>query len=267
MRRRRYQIEFMLKFWPLTHMAKRLGGFTPFKQMAGLMISEKALNGSYIPVSQEIEVPPGVVAPREIIRDYIERASHRTLLYQCPCRAAESCKNHPRELGCIMLGDGAKSIDPELGRPATVEEALDHMEKAIDSGLYPMVGHVLFDSVIFGAKPYDRLVTVCFCCDCCCIARSEMRGLLTAYPRSVVRLEGVNMEVGADCKGCGECVPVCPVENMTLVEGIATIGARCIGCSACVTACPRDNIKVVIEPDARMQEDLRRRIEAHATIE
>jgi UDP-glucose 4-epimerase len=267
MRRRRWQVELALKFWWLTHLAKRLGHITPFKQMAGLIASERAFSGSFIPVDEEIEVPPGVVAPREIIRDYIERASHRTFVYKCPCRAGEGCKNHPAEIGCILLGDAAKNVSLEVGRPATVEEALARVDEALDRGLVPMIGHMLIDTVVFGAAPYKKLVTLCFCCSCCCIFRSGMSRLVNTYPRSLVKLEGVNVTVGDDCAGCGTCVSVCPIENMTLVDGVATIGDMCLGCGACARACPRGNTRVTIEPGARLLEDLKRRVEAHADIE
>jgi ferredoxin len=94
-----------------------------------------------------------------------------------------------------------------------------------------------------------------------------MSRLVNTYPRSLVKLEGVNVTVGDDCAGCGTCVSVCPIENMTLVDGVATIGDMCLGCGACARACPRGNTRVTIEPGARLLEDLKRRVEAHADIE
>jgi len=267
MGRKQYQIDIALKFWRLTHWAKRLGHITPFKQMAGPIASDRAFRGSFIPVYEDIEVPPGVVAPRDIVRDYITRASHRTIANKCPCRSGEGCEEHSRDLGCILLGDAAKNIDSDVGRSATVEEGLAHMERALDQGLLPMVGHMKVDQYVYGARPFDRLITVCFCCKCCCILRSEMSGLAGAYPRSLVRLEGVNVVVDEGCVGCGECVPVCPVENVSLAGGLATIGDRCLGCGTCAAACSRGYIRLTIEPGARMHEELKRRIEAGVNIE
>ncbi len=264
--RKRY-IEAALRFWFLTHWAKRLGRVPPFRQLAGLIASEKNFRGSFIPVSEEIEVPPGVVAPREVVADYIRRASHRTFVYKCPCRAGQGCENHPAELGCILLGDAARDIDPEVGRPATVEEALERMDEAIGRGLLPMIGHMKIDRYVFGAKPFERFVTLCFCCRCCCIIRSEMHDLVSAYPRSLVKLEGVEVTVGADCTGCGDCVGVCPVSNITLEGGAARIGELCLGCGSCAAACSRGNITVSIEPGSELIEALRRRVESGVDIE
>jgi ferredoxin len=267
MLRKKHQISLALKFWRLTYWAKSLSRFSPFKQIAGLIVSDKVLRASFVPVGEEIEVPPGVVAPREILRDYIQRASHRTISYMCPCRSGEGCQNYPQDLGCILLGDAAKTVNPDVGYSATVDEALAYMDRALERGLLPMIGHVRIDRYVFGAKPFNRLMTLCFCCECCCVFRSGMRRLLTAYPDSMVRLEGVKVEITGECVGCGDCVPVCPVENVRLVGGTAEIGDRCLGCGSCARACEQGCISVTIEPGSRVHEELKRRIEAGVNIE
>jgi NAD-dependent dihydropyrimidine dehydrogenase PreA subunit len=43
----------------------------------------------------------------------------------------------------------------------------------------------------------------------------------------------------AKCKGCGSCVDVCPVQAISLIEGIAVIdNKKCIECESCVSVCP-----------------------------
>lgn len=266
MGRKKWQIDLALRFWTLTHWAKRLGHIAPFKQMAAPVAGEKSFTGSFIPVDEFIEVPPSVVAPRELVIDYITRASHRTIIDECPCRAGEGCTSHPIDLGCLLLGDGSRDVDPSVGRSATVDEALAHMERALDSGLLPLIGHVWIDKIVFGIGDWTRLLTVCFCCRCCCVIRSEMSGLIDAYPRSLVRLEGVKVEVTGDCVGCGECVSVCPVDNVALTNGVALIGDRCLGCGTCARTCSHGMIKVTIEPDAAYEKELRRRIETGVDI-
>ncbi len=266
MGRKKWQIALVLRFWRLTHWAKRLGRVTPFRQMAGPVAGERSFAGSFIPVDEFIEVPPGVVAPRDLVIDCIRRAGHRTIIHECPCRAGEGCSKHPIDLGCIMLGEGARDVDAGVGRSATVEEALAHVDRALESGLLPLIGHIRIDKYIFGIGDWSRLLTVCFCCRCCCVLRSEMGGLVDAYPRSLVKLEGVRVEVADGCVGCGECVPVCPVDNVILQDGVAVIGDKCLGCGTCARACSRGIIKVTIEPGAAYERELRRRVESRVDI-
>lgn len=41
------------------------------------------------------------------------------------------------------------------------------------------------------------------------------------------------------CMGCGECVAICPVNALTLVDGKSTLDKnRCIGCASCIAVCP-----------------------------
>lgn len=42
----------------------------------------------------------------------------------------------------------------------------------------------------------------------------------------------------AQCIGCGLCARLCPMENLTLVEGKAVPGQRCTMCYRCVNHCP-----------------------------
>ena len=268
MGRKKYQIDIALKFWWLTRLAKRLGHLPVFRRMAGLVASDKAFRGSFIPVGEEIEVPPGTAAPREIIEDYIRRASHRTIIGFCPCRVGQGCQRHPSDLGCLLIGEGAREVHPQVGRPANTDEALAHLDRALESGLLPLIGHIKIDQVVYGVKDYGRLLTICFCCDCCCVLRSGMRGLVASYPDSLVKLEGVSVEVDSElCVGCGQCVPVCPVESLSLEGGVAVIGPMCLGCGACARACERGFIKLRISEGSSPADDIRRRIEAGVSID
>ncbi len=50
----------------------------------------------------------------------------------------------------------------------------------------------------------------------------------------------VNPEI---CIGCGACIPVCPVDAITLANGKATIDQEtCIQCLACLSECPVEAI-------------------------
>ena len=47
------------------------------------------------------------------------------------------------------------------------------------------------------------------------------------------------------CTGCESCVDACPVEAISMVEGLAEISADdCIDCGACVGECPVEAISM-----------------------
>ena len=47
------------------------------------------------------------------------------------------------------------------------------------------------------------------------------------------------------CTGCGRCIPVCPKETITLVDGKARItGNESLNCGHCAAACPEEAITV-----------------------
>ena len=47
-----------------------------------------------------------------------------------------------------------------------------------------------------------------------------------------------------ECTGCETCVGVCPVEAISMVDGIAEIDQdTCTECGACIDECPVDAIK------------------------
>ena len=50
--------------------------------------------------------------------------------------------------------------------------------------------------------------------------------------------------VNDECVGCESCVPVCPVEAITMEDSIAVIDQdKCTECGVCVGECPVDAIK------------------------
>jgi len=53
------------------------------------------------------------------------------------------------------------------------------------------------------------------------------------------------VKVNADeCVGCESCVPVCPVEAISMKDGKAVIDQdTCTECGACVAECPTEAIK------------------------
>ncbi|MBO7351695.1 MAG: 4Fe-4S binding protein [Candidatus Methanomethylophilaceae archaeon] len=49
--------------------------------------------------------------------------------------------------------------------------------------------------------------------------------------------------IRSSCKGCHECIDVCPSDAITFIEGGASINQdRCTGCGSCRTVCRFDAI-------------------------
>ena len=53
---------------------------------------------------------------------------------------------------------------------------------------------------------------------------------------------GERFSVGEQCIHCEKCVSVCPVKNISSVEGKITFGDRCIACLGCFHRCPQHAI-------------------------
>ncbi len=46
------------------------------------------------------------------------------------------------------------------------------------------------------------------------------------------------------CTGCANCVDVCPVDAIEMVDEIAVVSDACIDCGQCVDECPVDAIEM-----------------------
>lgn len=211
------------------------------------VMDQKGTVFTYIPVNENVEVSSSAALPITIAEHFIHEASHRVILSFCPCRRAMNCKEHDVNLGCIFLGEGAGEITtPDVGRSVSVLEAISHLHRAVDAGLVPVIGKVKFDAAYLGVKKHHRLMTVCICCQCCCLARG-----IHHAPRDVrdvmVKLEGVDVKVSGECKGCGTCVEACIFKQIKIIDGKATIGEECKGCGRCANICPNNAIEIKVD--------------------
>lgn len=216
----------------------------------------------WLPINEDIVLPQDAPMPVDLLYRFIEEASHRAIYHECACRKGWECERYPVDIGCLLMGDSALEGPPGLFHEAGVEEARELADRAIEAGLVPVVGKARIDNFIFGIKDRGRLLTVCFCCECCCITRytrhSPMRYVEPLFPR----LDGISVTVTDDCRGCGTCAGRCYMKAIEIVDGRAAISEYCRACGRCAAACPNGAIVVSID-DPDFIEKSYERIRAH----
>lgn len=265
-RLRKMWYSLMVSLWPLGNVWKKLARMPMLDRTLGpLLWNERNLDATYIPVGEAVEIQPGSFIPYQVIADFTELASNRFILNRCLCRSAFKCRNYPQEIGCVFLGDAAAEIDTAFGRAVTAGEALAHVERARNQGLLPSMIHGSFDASLFGID-YRKMLAVCFCCNCCCAFRSDMRGGPVAYRDRIMRLPGLVMATEGGCSRCRACEDACFLGAIKLgVEG-PEFAEFCKGCGRCADVCPRGNIRIRFEPDVDTRELFLRRIGARTDI-
>lgn len=216
------------------------------RQLGNAVLDTSVTNLSYIPVFADIELPPGVVAPRAIIEHFINLASDHAIINRCPCRTAMGCEDYDRDFGCTFMGEAVRDIDPGIARQVTKDEALEHLSMAYEMGLITVIGKFKGDAIALGVRDHSKLMTVCHCCPCCCVSTS-----LHYAPREardiMVRLEGLSVTVDGECSGCAKCVESCVFKQVEVIDGKARIGDECKGCGRCASACPQGAIRLKVE--------------------
>lgn len=224
---------------------------------------------TFVPVNKQLQESESVVIPKQIIQDVIRKTSHRAILPTCLCRVGCRCENHDMGIGCIFLGEATKQMDPSLGKPATVDEALKHLDKAIDNGLIPQIGKVDPDAFWSGVKmkDWDRFLTLCFCCTCCCIAMRKHTKWDADIQDKMLKMEGVEIHIEDNCNGCGICADKCFTKAITITDKKATIDEdRCKLCGICVDHCARKAISINVVDEEKMVEVMYGRIKSYGDI-
>ena len=266
-------LSVLAKIWPITWISARA---TKWPVVGGLIarvalptFSKKNLNITYIPINENISDAGGSsLLPRQVIENLIRRSSHRAIIHRCTCRDAKGCKEHPIDLGCLFLGEGAKDIDPRIARHVSVEDALEHVDKCLEDGLIPMTGRVKLDNFIWGVPDRGRLLTFCFCCRCCCTILNSGKFLPKEAANSIVPLQGLRIITDHDlCVACGNCVDECPMGALTIHEGkVYNDEDLCIGCGICISVCPEGAIHAEVEDVDAAIDELTNRIDSMVDI-
>ncbi|MBD3228301.1 MAG: hypothetical protein GF329_08930 [Candidatus Lokiarchaeota archaeon] len=198
-----------------------------------------------IEIDQKIDSGHRILIFEDILK-YIEEASSITVV-NCACRTTsaligDKC-DKPLDV-CMALNFASESLNAYgLGKNLTKEEAIELLKKAEDHGLV----HTVINSTDLNSQMF-----ICNCCTCHC----GVLGGLTKFnnPNSFAR-SNFRPQIDVDeCKMCGKCIEICPMEalwhhwphNKDLRDDFIAIKEnRCIGCGLCAHHCPTDAIKMV----------------------
>ena len=207
----------------------------------------------YLPLDQTIlinaplDTPESVIMPSQVVEHFINQASYHWIMDFCVCREGDDCKDYPKDLGCIFLGEPVTQINSKLGRLVSKEEALRHAQRCREAGLVHSIGRNRIDSIWLGIKPAEELMTICSCCPCCCLW-GLVTDLTPKISHKITRMPGVEVEVTGDCTGCGLCAgEICFADAILIENGRAEISLECRGCGRCVEVCPEGAIRLTID--------------------
>jgi ferredoxin len=236
----------IVKIWPARHFLARMTKWPFF----GWLIKRLLFEGdhlTFLPSEEAVSRNEKVALPGVVVDHFIERASYRFIMDACICRDASNCQNYPIDIGCMFIGEAARGINPGLGREVSIEEAKKLQRRSEKAGLINLVGKNRLDKIWLGVEPVERLLTVCHCCECCCLWKLLMVAS-NSIADMVHKLDGVEVTVNEGCTGCGECMPFCFVEAISVENGRASIDEKmCRGCGRCVLNCPREAIELTFK--------------------
>lgn len=190
----------------------------------------------------------GVVLPIDMMKQVVRQSSYRAIMNKCLCRSAYSCTNFPHNHACIFIGDGARGIVKNgVGREATVEEALAHIDKGAELGLIGQALWIEVERVIMGLAREEGVahwLEICFCCPCCCGTFKLMRASNLKDIKDRFHSIGWKAEVKNEiCNSCRLCIKTCPVQAISLEEKRIIIDEQsCLGCGICATRCAQKAI-------------------------
>lgn len=204
---------------------------------------------NYLPVNENIEVD-GEILPSQVVHDLIESASIHVVMDKCGCRMLRNCNCYTQDIGCLFMGETALKLPHGVCRRISKEAAHAHAEKAMGLGLLPMTGKVRIDNFIYMTPDRGKLLSLCFCCDCCCILTSY-KHVPGPYLDGIIQpINGLKVEVTDDCIGCGTCLDTCAFNAIDISGGIAVHNQQCRGCGRCERFCPENAVRIFIRnPD------------------
>ena len=196
-------------------------------------------------LSREADSTP---LPIDLIKDCLRSASYIASQKACICRDAKNCRTHPKDLCCLFLSkSGRRVVEHGVAYEISLEDALKRVDEAQARGLVGEALWVEVEQFVWGFKndEMDTFLEICFCCPCCCVGLTVCKNA-TRDVKSHFNNAGYQAVVDLPkCVACNDCIPGCPGEAITAIEGGIEINhSHCIGCGLCARTCPTDAIKL-----------------------
>jgi len=226
--------------------------------------NKKKNSFTYLPVNERINTEDEILLP-QVVHNFIDEAKHLIIMDKCGCRTAQNCQHHTHEVGCLFMGESTKDFPKGIHRKATREEAHAHVERAISAGLVPMAGKVRVDNDIFVIRDRQQLLSVCFCCHCCCMMTYFKHLPGSQLDEVMPRVEGLLVDVTDACVGCGTCISYCGFDAISLENGKAVHNDRCRACGRCERYCPQGAIRIT-NTNPHAVEDVKDRISRYVKV-
>lgn len=195
-----------------------------------------------IPLQQAIE-HKSMRVDADLVEKMIQAHEHLAVLKVCQCRQSRafegrSCSRSEPDDGCLVFGTLAESVvEQGMGRFVTRAEMDEIVKDRWEKNLVFMTANL---------SPSSSNA-ICTCCDCCCHyieSINHFNGRVSLAEPHYLALMDEEF-----CTNCGKCAKVCNTHAHTLtLREHAYNAAQCIGCGQCVPACPQDIISLQPNP-------------------
>lgn len=264
-----WRYRYILEMWKLAKVQRWAAKNPFFSRWVQLELDETSENNEalIIPIQQTVSAGENTVLPYQMLQPIVEKADGHMLLSCCPCRNGEGCKTYPHDFGCLFLGESVKEVSPKIGTQTDAQGAMAHVSQALAMGLVPMIVHASFDATLIGV-PFDRMLAICFCCDCCCTVRHHLRLGPSTFDQTMQRLPGLTVLIGETCTACSDCHAICPVHAIQFdANGLSVIDQeRCKGCGLCAAVCPVGAPQLYLDESVDIIGELEKRIRRRTEI-
>ncbi len=212
-----------------------------------------------IKIDKKIPQNEDILVPSQIIDKFIEQGKYLWQMNFCLCREANKCLSYSRDKGCLFIGEAVLQIDPSYGKLVTKDEAREYIKQCREEGLIQIIGRNKLNKQWLDVKPGHKLLTICNCCECCCLWKM-LPNLDLKISRNITKMPGIKITISEKCIGCGDCQQdICFINAISMKNGKAVINETiCRGCGRCINFCKQKAIELTIFNREFLNESLRR---------